>query len=221
MHSGLLPYQRGAAVQTWQIMSRIKKSAVTIHEVTTEIDKGNIIFENKINCNNIVNEKDFNEIASKQEKHLLYNFFKMIYKNKKIIGKKQKSAYSIYMPRLNTPTHSYINWNWDAKDIVSFINAFSDPFQGARTFLNKKLFIIKKAKIQKEKQYFHPFQYGIIYRIDKKFIYVAAKRCGVKIEKNYIKNNNLIGKRFYTPIKYLESALQSIAVHSPKNIKIK
>ena len=55
---------------------KIKKSAVTIHEVTTEIDKGNIIFENKINCNNIVNEKDFNEIASKQEKHLLYNFLK-------------------------------------------------------------------------------------------------------------------------------------------------
>ena len=61
------------------------------------------------------------------------------------------------MPRLNTPTHSYINWNWDAKDIVSFINAFSDPFQGARTFLNKKLFIIKKAKIQKKNSIFTLF----------------------------------------------------------------
>ena len=55
----------------------------------------------------------------------------MIYKNKKIIGKNKISLLIICW--LNTPTHSYINRNWDAKDIVSFINAFSDP-QGARTF---------------------------------------------------------------------------------------
>jgi methionyl-tRNA formyltransferase len=222
VHTGLLPNQRGAAVQTWQIMSRLKESAVTIHKVTTEIDKGNIIFEKKINCKNILNEKDFNIKASKSEKYLLSNLFDMIKQNNIVIGKRQKTAYSIYMPRLNTPTHSFINWNWEGKDIVSFINAFSDPFQGARTFVGKKLFIIKKAKIYKEKQSFHPFQFGIIYRIDKNYIYVAAKGCCVKIDGTSLKNfNKLIGKRFYTPIKFLESALQSRAIHFPNNIKIK
>ena len=222
IHTGLLPSQRGAAVQTWQIMSRLKKSAVTIHKVTTQIDEGNIISEKKINCERVVNESDFNKIASRKEKSLLNDLFEKIKKNKRIIGKKQKLAYSIYMPRLNTPTHSFINWSWDAKDIVSFINAFSDPFQGARTFISKKLIIIKKAKIHKEKQSFHPFQFGIVYRIDKNYIYVAAKGYVVKVEKKSLKNSkNLIGKRFYTPIKFLESALQSRAVHFPKNIIIK
>ncbi len=222
IHTGLLPNQRGAAVQTWQIMSRLKKSAVTIHKVTTQIDEGNIIFEKKINCEGVVNEKDFNKIASKKEKFLLNKLFDNIKNNKKLIGKKQKSAYSIYMPRLNTLTHSFINWSWHAKDIVSFINAFSEPFQGARTFISKNLIVIKKAKIYKEKQSFHPFQFGIVYRVDKNYVYVAAKGCVVKIEKKSLKNSsNLIGKRFYTPIKFLESALQSRAVHFPKKIIIK
>ena len=146
----------------------------------------------------------------------------MIKYDKKIIGKKQNSNYSIYMPRLNTPTHSFINWSWNGKEVVSFINAFSDPFQGARTFIGKELFIIKNAKLHKEKQLFHPFQIGIIYRIDKKYIYVVAKEICIKIEKfSKINSKSLIGKRFYTPVKFLESALQSRAIHVPQKIRIK
>ena len=45
------------------------------------------------------------------------------------------------MPRLDTQIHGFIDWNWTAKHIVDFINAFGSPYQGATTFIKKKVLL--------------------------------------------------------------------------------
>ena len=68
------------------------------------------------------------------------------------------------MPRLNTKIHGFIDWNWKAKHIVDFVNAFDEPYQGASTFIKGKKYLLKNAKLLKHKINFHPFQSGIIFK---------------------------------------------------------
>ena len=74
LHLGLLPTQRGAGTTSWQFMSNIKKSSVTIHRVEKSFDNGNIILENKVNCKNLKKPEDFYNKISLIEKKLLKNF---------------------------------------------------------------------------------------------------------------------------------------------------
>ena len=75
-----------------------------------------------------------------------------------------------------------------------------------------------KSKIE-----FHPFQYGIIVRTSKDYVFVAVKNKLLKVKlqsKVLFSNKNLLGKRIFTPIKFLEKSLLSKPVHQPNKIKI-
>ena len=108
---------------------------------------------------------------------------------------------SYYWPRLNSDIDGLINWNWDAKSIISFINGFSHPFNGSFSYINNEKVRIFKAKKIIQKIKFHPFQNGIIYRIYKDFYYVAAEKYSIKISSSDItglnkKKSHYLGKRF-------------------------
>ena len=44
----MTPSQRGAAWHSWRIMQDINKTRLTVHEVSSEIDKGNICIDKLI-----------------------------------------------------------------------------------------------------------------------------------------------------------------------------
>ena len=71
---------------------------------------------------------------------------------------------STYWPRINSKKNAWINWEWTADEIVSFIKSCSSPYIGAGTFLEKKIVRLKYAQKAKSKIKFHPYQYGIIYK---------------------------------------------------------
>ena len=223
-HIGYLPFERGGAASTWALMTGRKQTALTIHKISSGIDKGDIVIQNKFVLNKNDNLKNYYKKIREKEKDFFKKFFKIL--SKKLRYLKQKNNLSIYMPRLETKVHSFINWSWGAQDIVNFINSFDYPYPGARTFLDKKLVILKHAKIEKKLSNFHPFQSGIIFRIENEVCYVACKNYAINV-KIFTKNNNkkiikkVLGKRLYTPSKYLELALTSKSIHLPEGIKIK
>ncbi|WP_440679478.1 formyltransferase family protein [Candidatus Pelagibacter sp. HIMB1517] len=223
LHIGKLPEQRGAGTTTWQFMSNIFNSAVTIHRVGIALDQGRIIVEKKFKIKRSSKPIDYYKLASKYEKKALEIFLKNIIKKKfKEIDQKEKN--SVYMPRIDTNTHSYINWSWSEKEILSFIKSFDKPFLGARTFLDNKKCVLSDANLVRSSIKFHPFQSGIIIRHDKKFIFIALKNAILRVRIKFIskkKVNHLLGRRLYTPIKYLETAMVSKAIHKPNSIKIK
>ena len=125
---------------------------------------------------------------------------------------KKGNRRSFYWPKLNTEKDGFINWDWSAQDTVSFCHAFDQPFGGAFTFYNEKKVRFKNVTLDDEDIYFHPYQYGIIYRIDKNSIWVAAKNGGIKI-KNLIKPQTLsirIGKRFCTNVLFLNNTYRQV-----------
>ena len=223
-HIGYLPFERGGAASSWALMTGRRQTALTIHKISSSIDKGEIIVQSKFRLNKNDNLKNYYEKVREKEKGFFKKFFKIL--SKKFRYFKQKNNLSIYMPRLETKVHSFINWSWDARDIVNFIKSFDYPYPGARTFLDKKLVILKHAKIEKKLDNFHPFQSGIIFRKKNETYYVACKNCAVSLKIFSEKNNKkiigkIVGKRLYTPISYIERSLTSRAIHLPNKILIK
>jgi len=207
-HNSSLPGQRGAACHSWRLMQGINDSHLTIHKLTSKLDKGEIIINKRIkfpkSCTTL--ESSYKHIE-KNEKDIFKKFIFL----KKLVGKKQNEEKSYYWPRLDTLKHGLIDWSWSAKDIKLFCSSFDKPFKGASTYLNKKRVFFSGVKVVDTKIYFHPYQAGLVYRISDEYFYVASINGGLKIKE--IKPENAdksfkvkLGQRFITPIEKLYSA---------------
>ncbi len=203
-HAGDLPTERGAGCITWRILLEKKKNiSINIHRVEKSFDTGLILLKKKINKNfNNALPEHINNYQAKLEKPFLEKFLKIILSKNKIQlkGKIQKNKNSYYWPRLNSNKDGLINWNWDAKSIVSFIKGFSHPFNGAFSYIGNQKITIFNASYHISSNKFHPFQNGIIFRLDKKNIFVAALNHYIKIPLKEIKtkknNEFFLGKKF-------------------------
>ncbi len=205
-HNLSLPKQRGAAGHSWRLMQGIAESELNIHYVTPDLDKGNIILRKKIkfpkSSTNL--EKCYNYI-SKHEQILFKNFLS----EKSWLNIKQQELESFYWPRLDTAKNGYIDWNWSARDIMHFCNAFDKPFDGASTYINNKRVFVTNAETADNNATFHPYQSGLIYRIYEDYLYVATIKGGLKFKLNKNKSNDIkikLGDRFITPLDKLYSA---------------
>ena len=112
--------------------------------------------------------------------------------------KSDKNKKSFYWPRLNTDKDGFINWHWSAKEIVDFCNAFDEPFGGASSYVSGSRMRFKNVQTDDEDVYFHPYQFGLVYRKDNNSIWIACKDGGIKV--NNITNedgiNIKLGDRF-------------------------
>jgi len=223
IHGSDLPVGRGGGGFTWQILQEGFFGYISIHQLSSGIDKGNIIFKEKFNRKNCKSPLEFQKIYIKKATILFMKFFKKIIKNKKIMGKKQNEKISTYWPRLNTQLHGWINWDWNAEEIYKFIKAFSDPYLGAHTTINNKIVYVKECELEKTKK-FHPFQSGLVYRKDKKNLFISAKNGSLLVKKIFDKNGNSIqknfiklGDRFFTPNKKLEEAKKKRIFYNQKS----
>jgi methionyl-tRNA formyltransferase len=223
-HLGSLPQQRGAAPGTWQTLMTKKSSKMAIHRITNKIDRGNIILSKTLNIKKNQSLKNYYYQVQKMEYNFFKNFFINCYKNK--FGQKQKENQSIYMPRLNSKIHGYINWSWNGKEIYNFIRSFDFPFSGAKTFIGRNEVVISDVHLLKKKINFHPFQSGIIFRKEKNFYFIACKDYVLKT--NSIKTSEgkkikskLLGKRLYTPYPILDNMMTSISVQTPSKDIVK
>ena len=202
-HAGDLPSERGAGVISWRIMLQKKSHlSINIHKVSAHFDMGDIVLSKKIKTN----KKDllpFEHLKNQLgfEEKFLQNFINTILSKKKLLNRKQLNKNSYYWPRLNSKIHGKINWNWAAKDIVLFIKAFSIPFDGSYSFIGKKRIRIYNAKFNRSKIRFHPYQNGIIYKIENNKFFISNVKNYITIN---LKDTNLeledfhqfLGKRF-------------------------
>ena len=223
-HNTDLPKWKGGGDISYRIMNKYNKGATTIHEISNKIDEGKIVFQKKYKVNiNDTKPYKLKEIVEERAYNHLILFFNNLLAKKSFIYKKNKNENGFYLPRLNTDVHGAINWNWDGRDIKSFINAFSIPYKGAFCFCNKKKVRILKAKLIKQEFLKHPFMYGIIFKIHKNNIYVVTKNYSLIINKKDIK---LVidlkeGDRLYTPQSTIDlsKSLRVIYTHKGKTFK--
>lgn len=224
LHEANLPLNRGGATLSWMIMMSQKESASVLHFITPKIDEGDIVsYCNYVFPSNCKIPDDYMTFISKKSLSLIKDFIGKVISENEFTIKLQNNEESSYWPRLNTEIQGFIDWNWDAKSIEKFIDAFDSPYSGSRTFLKNKKVILKKAFYSESKK-FHPFQRGIIYKKHKGNIHIACINGAIIVEEitdennNKIFNNLKLGERFHTPIEFIEKGLNFRPVYSSKGL---
>ena len=220
LHNQPLPRFRGAGGASWNIIMEDKNGGSCIHRLTEKIDAGeifakrNFIFPKKLKF-----PKDYDDYSTKialsmLEKWLV-NYLKSGSPGKVISNPDSESE---YWPRLNTDIHAWIDWSWNLNDIKSFCYAFSFPHAGAKSYLGKKIVRILDIEIIKMKNKFHPFQTGLIFRQNKKEIFIAHREGIIKIKRKFIHFSGdkiKLGDRFHTPHDKLDASFSSKIQYAP------
>ena len=81
------------------------------------------------------------------------------------VKRKKGDWYEVEMPE---KINGWINWySWNTDEILRFISAFDHPYVGASSMINNKRIYIKNAHLVKKSK-FHPFQNGLICKINNK-----------------------------------------------------
>ena len=224
-----LPEYRGGAHYTWQILANNRHGACNIQLIKggkNSYHKGPIVKSNKYQFpKKCLTPQDYFIYAIKKESTFLRNFLKEIKAEKEFNAISLNEKNSSYFPFLNTKKNGWINWNWKSEEIIKFINAFGDPYNGASTFLKGERIFLKDIKIKSKINDFHPFQAGLIIKKEKFEAQVISNNKILVIKGFYDeRQNNIInkvkeGERLYTSNDILDEAMSFEAKYDAKGLK--
>lgn len=203
LHGSLLPKDRGGTLFSWQILKGQRTGMCLLHQITKGIDDGPIMayeeFIYPASC-----RLPIHYIEEYENRNIQF-IIKYLYSNQIIKYPIHQPEYlSTYWPRLRADVHGWIDWSWNYQDIERLICAFDQPYGGARCRFQNKIIIIRDVWSQSCDGKTHPFQQGLIYRNNGKWVNVAANGgelliCTIRDENG----NDIIGQikpgdRFYT-----------------------
>ena len=148
-HPSLLPKHRGRYSTVHAIFNGEKNTGVTCHWISSEIDKGNIIYQKKFKIRNFHTAKDLYEIFTDEAFILFKRVFSKILQNKKIKSKKIKAKTKYKKKYL--PNKGQIDWSWNGKKIFNFIRSMTyEPFEPPSFFIGDRKFYIAEEKLIKK-----------------------------------------------------------------------
>lgn len=152
LHGGDLPRYRGNACQAWALINGEDRIGVCVHKmIGGELDSGDIIARGYIDVsmNSRIGEVyDQIETITPQ---LVESAIKKLHSNKNYVLEKQSKIVSDSLrcyPRL--PDDGKVDWNKSNVEILRLINASSEPYSGAFSFLDGEKIIFWRAKICKD-----------------------------------------------------------------------
>ncbi len=227
-HGTRLPYNKGGATISWRILQGDKIENQLVHLVDGGIDTGPILYsEKKIVSPECKTPKDYIDFYNKNFLTFYKSFISKILKKEKFNLINQSKYIGTYFPRLNKEISSWLDWNMDSLSLIRFINAFDEPYNGAKTFINNKTVYIKKAHLHANEPFTHPYSKGLVSRNDKKWLVVnSIDSNSILIEKILDKKgNNLLnkikaGSRFYTPTNKLDQNYKKKILYTSRGLKI-
>lgn len=201
-HGGDLPRYRGNACMAWAIINEESRVGLCIHKmIGGELDSGPII-RREYKAINI--DTHVGDLFTWMDKRIPTLFLDSV------IELKTNPNYFIELQSLNSKdalrcyprnsTDGKIDWSKSNEDILRLINASSEPFSGAFTFVNKIKIIIWRAVLYQDDENYLAVP-GQVCRVDKTNGFVTAicgngklKICDIEVEgkrmlpANYIKS---------------------------------
>jgi len=175
VHHSRLPYDAGRATTSWKILRNDRINSTVIHFINDKLDNGDIIFRrdslfSKKSKIPIEIDKEINH----QSINMYKDFMQKIFDNTKFRISSQPNLIGRYNMRLDTKLNAWVDWKWSSEQIYRFINAFEDPYEGAKTTINNKEVRLKAVQIHGGESQNHPFMSGQILRNDRKWLLVAT-----------------------------------------------
>lgn len=167
IHGTMLPIDRGGTVASWFILNRTRLGNALIHKMVSSPDEGPILmYDEFIYPEKCYYPKDYLEVYNQEQLKIAKKLCLLFTNNEINLTKTAEQPHYLasYWPRLKSTLNGWIDWSLKGEDIDLYIRAFDDPYNGAQTVWRGKTIFLKKCFFQKDNN-FHPYQYGIVYRI--------------------------------------------------------
>ncbi len=220
-----LPRYRGGAHYTWAILRNETKwgchlQVVNDKMVQGEFDSGELLASHEYLLEGELNSPDkYFAYCMQKELAFLKDCVDLLARGEKIKLQDINEDESLFFPRLNTKENAWINWQWCGDEIIQFINAFSEPYVGASSYLNDQRVFLKNAKLDEIESGFHPYQNGMIVRIKGNDIGVATTaglvNINITFEDDSEESNLTVGQRFITPQAEINESISYRPDYSP------
>ncbi|MFC7071591.1 hypothetical protein ACFQJ7_16910 [Halovenus rubra] len=225
-HGSRLPQDRGGGGFSWRILRDDPLGYSQAHLITPTIDTGEILITNEYRFpESCTTPAEYATYANKQETEIVTELLEGIVDGRTFETTSQPEYLSSYWPRLSTEEHGYLDWEWSLEEIVQFIRAFSDPYEGAKTFVNGTEVRLKQCESFQGDGTFHSFQTGVLYRKDDQRGYIATPDGSLIVESIVDEDGTdmlptiALGDRFYTPTEQLEQAKKTRVYFTPKGMR--
>lgn len=174
-HGGDLPRYRGNACQAWAIINGEDEIGLCIHKmVGGELDSGDIVEKKLYPITIDTRIGEVYEWFEKDIPQMMVNALNKLGNNNEFIAEVQsKNPHDILRCYPRIPDDGKIEWGQSAIKILRLINASSEPYSGAFTYMGEK-----KIKIWRASLFDHHEQYlavpGQIALIDKNQSFVLV-----------------------------------------------
>lgn len=224
------PRYRGGAHYTWMLLRGERQGGLNLQVINEamlqgEYDDGEIVKSGTYRFPETARTPmDFFAAAVPNEVAFIREFLEEVKAGKDFDFRKPDESKSLFLPRLNTMVHGWIDWSWAGDEIERFICAFDEPYAGASTRLNGVRVHLKGAAMGRDEGPFHPWQSGLVTRVTPEEGCVIATRSGHLKVKTIVpsKGESLArppkpGDRLFTPAADLESALGARVSYGAKS----
>ncbi|MBF0497294.1 MAG: hypothetical protein HQK57_05145 [Deltaproteobacteria bacterium] len=227
-----LPLYRGGAHFTWQILRQSRIGCWHIQLINEDMVPG-------VNHPGMIMKtreyrlpaaartpQDYFDAARREGLFLFQELLTDIQEGREQTLTAQQENLSLYLPRLNTLRHGFIDWTWTAGEIERFVAAFDDPYPGASTFVAGRRMFLKDVQADASEGAFHPFAAGLIYRIFAGTVYVAARDGALLFGRAADETGHDVipelrpGMRFFTPRQHLEAAMTFAADYDTEGLVV-
>jgi len=227
-----LPRYRGGAHYTWMILADEKNNGMRLQVINEEMIQG--VFDSGEIVDSIdyqmletdVKPSDYFAREVKESIEFIKSFLLEAREGKDFELKAIDESKSLYLPRLYTDVHAWIDWRrWNANEIERFIRAFDDPYMGARTTMNGSSIRLKDAVLISDSVNYHPFQSGLVVRKYNDQVMICCSGGMVAVSKitdddgNDLMNSINIGDRLFTSEDAIEKSLNYSAVYDSAGLK--
>tara|TARA_Y100001936_G_C16034685_1_gene647805 strand:- start:787 stop:1539 length:753 start_codon:yes stop_codon:yes gene_type:complete len=155
-HGSLLPNYSGPHAINWQIINGEVKTGVTIHELTPEIDGGNIVIQKEFELLDEYTAKDVLDKNIEISSKLLHDLIEGI-KQKSLVPKKQKKLGNEFICKLRNYEDGEVSKGMSIKNIYDKARALADPWpgifyydeKGEKHMVNQKILMSEAEEIFK------------------------------------------------------------------------
>ncbi|MDX6683098.1 MAG: methionyl-tRNA formyltransferase [Solirubrobacteraceae bacterium] len=144
-HDSLLPRYAGFAPITWALINGEERVGVTVHEMDSELDTGDIVLQRSV-------EVEPHDTSASLVHKTLDLFGPLTIDALELIESgtgerlvQDRSRSSFFHKR--TEEENRIDWSWSARDIVNLVRAQADPYPNAFTFRGDERIGVLEASV--------------------------------------------------------------------------
>ncbi len=143
IHPSLLPRYRGPSPINWQVINRENISGVTFHKITSKVDAGPIIYQEKVVLSGDEDALTVHHELSQCACRCLGLVLEKIANNNFQL-KEQDESQASYFPKIDK-SFSWINWSFTCEEVVGWIRGLL-PWPVARSIFRGKVLMIRQAR---------------------------------------------------------------------------